>query len=292
MAKLLAKAASPEILNAAWKRLHNDKAVWSNKMSRREMEKNLVYHMLKLSDELRTGKYRSDPVRFFPVSKGNGKQRIISAYNLRDKVAQRAVLTVIEPFGEEIFHHDSFGYRSGRTIDMVLARVREYMLCGLKWVVDADISSYFDNILHKPLLASLKDVVNDMEIIEITKWWLKAGTIKRSFLDRSRGIPQGAVISPFLCNIYLTAFDNALSNGNLPFVRFADDFLVFAETEKDALRAHIFVGKQLNKLGLELNPDKTRVAECGPRIEFLGRKLPNLKKKLRMIGKESLHCPN
>ena len=73
MAKLLAKAASPEILNAAWKRLHNDKAVWSNKMSRREMEKNLVYHMLKLSDELRTGKYRSDPVRFFPVSKGNAR---------------------------------------------------------------------------------------------------------------------------------------------------------------------------------------------------------------------------
>ncbi len=278
MAKLLAKAASPEVLNAAWKRLHNDKAVWSNKMSKHEMEKNLVYHMLKLGDELKNGKYRPDPVRFFPVSKGNGKQRIISAYNLRDKVAQRAVLTVIEPFGEKTFHHDSFGYRPGRTIDMVLSRIREYMLCGLKWVVDADIQSYFDNILHKPLLASLKHVLSDIEIIELIKRWLKAGTIKKGFLDSARGIPQGAVISPFLCNIYLTALDNALSNGNLPFVRFADDFLVFAETEKDAFKAHIFVGKKLKKLGLKLNADKTRVSECGPRVEFLGKKLPKLKK--------------
>ena len=70
MAKLLAKAASPEVLNAAWKRLHNDKAVWSNKMSKHEMEKNLVYHMLKLGDELRNGKYRPDPVRFFLLVKG------------------------------------------------------------------------------------------------------------------------------------------------------------------------------------------------------------------------------
>ena len=205
MSRLLEKAASPEILNAAWKRFRNDKAVWTTGLSRKEMESNFVFHLVKLANELRTGAYVPDPVRFFPVNKGDGRQRIISANTLRDKVAQRAVLTVIEPIGEKIFHHDSFGYRPGRTIDMVLSRVREYMLCGLSWVVDADIKSYFDNISHKPLIKILKSLITDREMVALIKRWLDAGTAKRGFLSAPRGIPQGAVLSPFLCNVYLTS---------------------------------------------------------------------------------------
>ena len=234
MSELLEKAASHEVLNATWKRFRNDKAIWTTGLSRREMESNLVYHLVKLSNELRTGAYIPDPVRFFPVNKGDGKQRIISANTLRDKVAQRAVLTVIEPFGEKIFHHDSFGYRSGRTIDMVLSRVREYMLCGLSWVV-------------------------------------------RGFLSAPKGIPQGAVLSPFLCNVYLTSWDNDMSAKNLPFVRSADDFLVFAKCRANAIKAYTYVGKSLKRLGLMLNEQKTRTVQCGPNVHFLGRKLPKLK---------------
>lgn len=277
MSELLEKAASPEILNAAWKRFRNDKAVWTSGLSRKEMESNLVYHLLKLANELRTGAYMPDPVRFFPVSKGDGKQRIISANTLRDKVAQRAVLTVIEPFGEKIFHHDSFGYRPGRTIDMVLSRVREYMLCGLTWVVDADIKSYFDNIPHKPLVKSLKSLIADREIVALIRRWLDAGTAKRGFLSAPKGIPQGAVLSPFLCNVYLTSWDNNMSAKNLPFVRFADDLLVFAKSRHDVIKAHAYVGKSLKRLGLMLNEQKTHVDQCGPNIQFLGRKLPKLK---------------
>ena len=277
MSNLLEKAASPEILNAAWKRFRNDKAIWTTGLSRRNMESNLVYHLTKLANELRTGVYIPDPVRFFPVNKGNGKQRIISANTLRDKVAQRAVLTVIEPFGEKIFHHDSFGYRPGRTIDMALSRVKEYMLCGMLWVVDADIQSYFDNIPHKPLIKTLKSIITDRKIIALIIRWLDIGTAKRGFLAAPKGIPQGAVLSPLLCNIYLTKWDNAMVTKNLPFVRFADDFLVFAESKVNAIKAHAYVSKSLKRLGLMLNKQKTRVARCGPNIRFLGRKLPKLK---------------
>ena len=277
MSELLEKAASPEILNAAWKRFRNDKAIWTTGLSRKEMESNLVYHLLKLANELRTGAYVPDPVRFFPVNKGDGKQRIISANTLKDKVAQRAVLTVIEQIGEKIFHHDSFGYRPGRTIDMVLSRVREYMLCGLSWVVDADIKSYFDNIPHKPLIKILKSIITDREMIALIIRWLDAGTAKRGFLSAPKGIPQGAVLSPFLCNVYLTSWDNNMSAKNLPFVRFADDFLVFAKSRANAIKAHAYVGKSLKRLGLMLNEQKTRTVQCGPNVQFLGRKLPKLR---------------
>jgi len=279
MSELLEKAASPEILNAAWKRLHNDKAVWQKGISRKEMESNFVYHILKLANELRTGKYLPDPVRIFPVNKGDGKQRIISATTLKDKVAQRAVLIALEPIGERFFHHDSFAYRPGRTIDMALSKVREYVLCGMTWVVDADIKSYFDNVPHKPLLKSLKSFVADKEMIALIRRWLDAGAVRRGFVGTAKGIPQGAVLSPFLCNVYLTSWDNNMATKNLPFVRFADDFLVFSKSRADAIKARTYIEKTLKRLGLSLNPEKTRVVRCGPNVKFLGRKLPRIKKK-------------
>lgn len=280
MAHLLEKAASPQVLNDAWKRSRKDNAVWEPGLSRKEMERNLGYHLLRLSDDLRSDSYIPNPVRFFPVNKGNGKQRIISALTLRDKVAQRAVLNVIEPIGERFFHHDSFGSRPGRNIGMAVAKVREYALCGLTWIVDADIQSYFDNIPHKPLIKILQGIISDKELICLIRRWMDVGAVRRGFLAAAKGIPQGAVLSPFLCNIYLTSWDNEMAARNFPFVRYVDDFLVFAKSEEGANQAHEYVEKILNRLGLNLNPDKTRVVKCGPRVRFLGRKLPKIKKPL------------
>ena len=278
MSHLLEKAASPEVLNAAWKRFKKDKAVWEPRLPKKEMEWNLGYHLLRLSDELRTNSYIPNPVSFFPVNKGDGKQRIISATTLRDKVAQRAVLNVVEPLGERFFHHDSFGYRPGRTIDMALSRVREYMLCGLMWVIDADIKSYFDNIPHKSLIRILQNLIPDKELICLIRRWLDVGAVRRGFLSTAKGIPQGAVLSPFLCNVYLTSWDNEMSARNLPFVRFADDFLVLTASRKEAEHAYAHVEKTLNRMGLELNKKKTRIAPCGPGVKFLGRKLPKFRR--------------
>lgn len=277
MGKLLEKAASPEVLNAAWRRFRNDKAVWDIGMPRHEMEWNISFHILKLAQDLRTGAYRPGPVRFFPVNKGDGKQRIISASTLRDKVAQRAVLSVIEPIGESFFHQDSYGYRPGRTIDMAISRAREYVLCGMEWVVDADILKYFDNIPHKPMVKLLKQHIPDRDLVNLIVRFLSSGTVRRGFLSSTKGIPQGAVLSPFLCNLYLTEWDRDMASRNLPFVRFADDFLVFAKDRPSAVNAHAYVEKSLARLNLKLNERKTRVARCGPKVKFLGKKLPRLK---------------
>ncbi|QTA90421.1 reverse transcriptase domain-containing protein [Desulfonema magnum] len=276
MSQLLEKAASPQVINGAWKRFRRDKAIWEPGLSRQEMERNLGYHLLRLSDELRTGTYIPNPVRFFPVNKGDGSKRIISANTLRDKVAQRAVLSVIESIGERFFHHDSYGSRPGRNLEMANAKVREYVFCGLTWLVDADIKSYFDNIPHKPLIRILQNLISDKELIGLIQRWLDVGAVRRGFLSAAKGIPQGAVLSPFLCNIYLTSFDNEMSAKNYPFVRYVDDFLIFAKSEKEARQAHDYTGKVLNRLGLSLHPEKTRVVPCSPKVRFLGRKLPKI----------------
>jgi len=277
MGNLLHKAASPEVLNRAWKKLRNDSAVWANSISRREMEKNLIQHILLLSQELADGTYMPSPIRMFPVLKGNGKKRIISALTLRDKLAQRAVLTILTPIGEKVFHHDSFGYRPKRSIDMVMARVREHIICDYHWIVDADIKSFFDNIPHKKLTTKLKKVISDKELLKLISKWLDVGTPRTGILSKRKGIPQGGVISPFLCNIYLTDFDNYLTSHNLPFVRFADDFMVFTPSRKAAESAMECVKKGLKKLELELNINKTRIVQSSPKIIFLGRKLPRIK---------------
>ncbi|QTA81765.1 Reverse transcriptase (RNA-dependent DNA polymerase) domain-containing protein [Desulfonema limicola] len=278
MSELLIKSASPENLNRAWRKHRSEKTVWITGLSRKEMEPNLAFHLLKLSEDLRKGRYKPEQVRFFPVSKGDGGQRIISALCLRDKVAQSAVLSVIQPMAEAVFHDFSFGYRRNRNIDMALAKCREFMLCGTQWVVDADIKGFFDNIPHGPLMKKVKALIKDNDVCTLIEKWLDSGTYKRGFLARAKGIPQGSILSPILCNIYMNDFDWELSSKNLPFLRYADDFIVFAKTKEDALKAMDYIGKYLKRLGLELNMKKTRVAQAGPGIVFLGRKLPKIKK--------------
>lgn len=274
MTDLLKQAVSPLALNLAWQKCRNDHAPWDVRVSRQEFEKNMVGHLLTLSESLRCGTYRPGPVRFFPVAKGNGGQRIISAGYLKDKLAQRAVLAVIGPLGEAVFHHDSYAYRPGRTIDMALSRAREYICCGNRWVVDGDIQACFDNIPHKPLMKKCSKLIKDRSILELVRGWLAAGAVKRGLLGRDRGLPQGMILSPFLCNLYLTAWDDFMTGHGFCFVRFADDFLVFAAGEKEALKALACARKGFKRLGLNLNAEKTRIAPCGPGVTFLGKRLP------------------
>lgn len=273
MGSLLEKAASPEVLNQAWRKLRNDKAVWDQGVSRSEMEPHFVYHMTKLSNDLASGNYNPGSVRIFPVAKADGKKRIISALTLRDKVAQRAVLMVLNPIGEKLFHQDSFGYRPGRSIDAAMARVNEHLCCDYVWLVDADIKSFFDEIPHKPLLKKIKKIIPDPDIYALLVKWLDIGAPRTGILQKRKGIPQGGVLSPFFCNIYLTELDTYLSRKNLPFVRFADDFLVFTKTKRAARQAYACVQTGLKRLDLQLHPDKTRIVKSGPWVTFLGRTL-------------------
>lgn len=184
------------------------------------------------------------------------------------------MLTVLEPISESLFHHDSFGYRPRRNVEMALRRVEERVRCGLTWLVDADIRGFFDNIPHRPLRKVLKHWIPDREILDLIDAWLAMGPSRQSIFETRRGIPQGAILSPLLCNLYLHNLDQALADRNIPFVRYADDFLLFTTERKTAEKALVFIAERLQELGLELHQEKTRVIESGPQVVFLGQPLP------------------
>ncbi len=274
MTKLIEAAMAPDVIDHSWRRLRNEHTPWSVTVNRDELQSHLLRHILECRQEVLSGKYRPQPMRQFPLRKPDGRQRIISAQYLKDKLVQRALLQVLEPRAEALFHDDSYAYRPGRSVAMALARTRERVRIGLDWLVDADIKQFFDTIPHKPLLKQLDKFIDDRAAMRLVRKWLGNGAHHTSFLRSPQGISQGAILSPLFCNLYLHQFDTALSKANIPFVRYADDFLLFATTRKQAENAMDFATQQLDQLGLMLHPDKTRVIRSGPQTCFLGERLP------------------
>lgn len=269
---IIEKAISPEIIEHAWRKSRNDNAVWRPGISRREMEKRFVFHIMALAEDLAGGSYTPDPVRRFSINKGDGKTRMITALSLRDKIAQRAVLSVIEPYGEQLFHPDSYAYRPGRNIDNVMDRIQRFISLGFLWAVSTDIMNCFDNIPQGRLLTMVSELIQDDSALQlIEKWVSGSGAHGKLFFRSRRGIPQGAVISPFLCNLYLTPLDNMLSSHGIHFVRYADNILIMTKTRKEAVSACTFLESRVRALDLVLNPQKTEVFHISDGYSFLGR---------------------
>ncbi len=271
---LLEHAMSAEVLNRSWRRLRNEHTPWSPSVSRNQLEQNLLKYVLECRQQVLSGSYRPLSLRQFPMQKADGKTRIISAQYLQDKLVQRSLLVVLEPKAEAIFHNDSYGYRPKRSVAIAMNKVRERVKIGQYWLVDADIQKFFDSIPHKPLIVLMKTFIQDTKTMQLIKQWLKQGAHHSSLLNTRRGISQGSVLSPLFCNLYLNEFDQALASANIPFVRFADDFLLFSESEQKAQKSMLFAKKQLDRLGLILHSGKTRVVRSSPRVIFLGEKLP------------------
>lgn len=139
---LLEQAMAPEVLNTTWRRLRKEHTPWSIRVSRDRLQHHLLLHILQCRQEVLAGAYRPQPLRQFPLRKPDGKQRVLSAQYLRDKFVQRAMLTVLEPRAEAIFHNDSYAYRPGRNVGMALDKARERIRIGQAWLVDADIKKF------------------------------------------------------------------------------------------------------------------------------------------------------
>lgn len=278
MSNLLDKALSPEGLNRAWLAVRNNPGEWSRGTPLSTMRRDAIRHVMELRESILDDRYRPDPVRLFSIDKADGKQRMISAYSNRDKLLQRAVLAVLEPLGEQLFHPDSVGYRPLCTVDLALAKVREHVREGLIWLGDADIEACFDNIPCRPVLRRLQDLCEDRRLVRLVRVWLKAGVAGRGWSWwRPLGLPQGMVLSPFLCNLYLHELDMALAKKKIPFVRFADNIVVFGRSPRKSKAALGYAKRRLHKLGLRLHPEKTRVIRSSRKYRFLGKRLPEVK---------------
>ena len=237
-------------------------------------ERELDERLTSLQTDLVAGTYRASPLKHFSIPKPSGGTRVVAVPTVRDRVAQQAVLRVIGPALDAEFEDGSFGYRPGRSVKQAIRRLERLRDQGFVHVVDADIRDYFGQIDHKDLLAMFTSYVKDDFVVGlVTRWINAAPNASKVQGSRTRGVPQGGVISPLLANLYLDAFDERIDELGYKLVRYADDFVVLCRSRVDAERALTDVAVLLKDLHLELNRDKTRLTSFEDGFHFLGHLL-------------------
>lgn len=241
--------------------------------------------LAELRQELVEETYRPQPVRRVMIPKPGGGERPLGIPTIRDRVAQTAVVLILEPIFEVDFEDNVYAYRPQRSAHDALAEVQKRLYEGQLEVVDADVTKYFDTIPHAELLQSVARRVADGKILRLLKWWLKSPMEERDERGNRRmtggkkskqGTPQGGVVSPLMANIYINRLlrhwrKTGASQRLGQIVSYADDFVILCASRRQAEDSLALVSRWLAKLGLTLQPTKTRLCQAREApFDFLG----------------------
>lgn len=271
---LIDKVAAPENLFASYVTVaEHQGAAGVDHVTVEDFGKGLTDRLDRLESTLREGRYRPQEVRRVWIPKpGSREQRPLGIPTVRDRVVQTALLHVLEPIFEREFAEHSYGFRPNRGCKDALRRVDTLLKRGYRYVVDADLRSYFDTIPQERLRARVAERVSDGRVLDLVDLFLQQGVLDGLAHWRpTTGTPQGAVISPLLSNIYLNPLDHEMAARGYEMVRYADDFVVLCRTQAEAEAALDWVRQWVETNGLSLHPEKTRIADAeGAGFAFLG----------------------
>ena len=262
-----------DILLQSYHSIKKDAAPGIDRVTWEIYGRNLHDNLAMLHEKIHNGKYRAQPFRRAYIPKEDGKQRALGIAAIEDKIAQHAILQVLNHIYETDFLGFSYGFRPGRNqhealdaLNVAITRKK------INWILDADIQGFFDNIDHSWMMRFLEHRIADKRILRLMKKWLKVGVQGKDGIQKTyQGCLQGAVISPLLANIYLhyvldlwvKKYRSKRAKGEVIVSRFADDFIVGFQYRSDAEDFLKLLKERLRKFNLNLHPKKTRLIEFG-----------------------------
>lgn len=274
MAITIETILDPENLAKACKQVVKNKgSAGIDGMKTNELFGHLAIHMDEVSKGIQNGSYKPQPIRRVYIPKDNGEKRPLGIPTVIDRFVQQATAQVLSGAYEKVFSDNSFGFRPRRGCRDAIERAIEYVNSGLTWVIDLDLSKFFDTVNHSKLLQVLSSSIKDGRVISLIHKFLQAPVCENGVIGGTTklGTPQGGCISPVLANILLNELDKYLDQTNTKFVRYADDICVFCGSKKAAERKLRLIKSFIEKkLFLKINETKTKIVKAGPEVQFLG----------------------
>lgn len=260
--RMLEYILTSDNLNRAYRQVKANKG--SGGIDRMDVDKLLPYlreHKDEITESLKGGRYRPNPVRRVDIPKDGGKTRQLGIPTVVDRVIQQSIAQVLSLVYEPKFSEASYGFRPRRSAHQALQKAQEIINGGYKYCVDLDLEKFFDTVNHSKLIQLLGETINDGRVISLIHKYLNAGVIvSHKYEDTTEGVPQGGPLSPILSNIMLTELDRELERRGLPFVRYADDCVIFCKSPRAAERVCESITKFIEgKLFLKVNREKTHV---------------------------------
>lgn len=260
-------AISMEQVTAAYKKVRSNKGAGGiDGMSWETFDKDWQSLLYKLWNRMTSGSYFPQATREVIIPKSGGGERRLGIPILLDRIAQQVVVDILEPLVEKEFHPNSYGYRPCKSAHDALAQCRKNCFT-YGWVIDLDIKGFFDNIDHGLLMKAVERFTQEKWILMYVKRWLNTAIHKAegTIEQRTKGTPQGGVISPVLANMFLHfVFDKWMSkhHANNPFERYADDVIVHCHSLKAAEQLLAEIRQRMEDCGLTLHPEKTKIVKC------------------------------
>lgn len=267
MADVKPYTISKQVVGEAYQKVKaNHGAAGVDGQSIEAFETDLKNNLFKIWNRMSSGSYFPPPVRLVEIPKATGGLRPLGIPTVADRVAQMVVKMHLEPLVEPCFHRDSYGYRPAKSALDAVATARQRCWRS-DWVIDLDIKGFFDNLDHALVMKTVRHHDKTPWVLLYIERWLKAPVQRRDGTqqERTKGSPQGAVVSPLLANLFLHhAFDTWMqrSHPDIQFERYADDVIVHAKSKAAAEQLLEAIRKRLAECGLELHPEKTRIVYC------------------------------
>jgi len=254
------------VWNSYQKVVANQGGAGIDQQSIEQFNANRDKNLYKLWNRLTSGSYFPPPVRTVFIPKKQGGKRPLGIPTVSDRMAQGVVKDYLEPHLEAIFHPRSFGYRPGRSAHDALGQCQQNCMKH-SWVIDVDIKGFFDNISHEKLMQQLAYHTQEKWVLLYVERWLKAGVEQEDgrIEARTKGTPQGGIISPILANLYLHhAFDAWMEekHSRIPFERYADDIVLHCSSQEEAQSLLKQLSERMEAFSLTLHPEKTKIVYC------------------------------